>query len=267
MRRFASIVWELARKDFRILRSYRFSFISGIFAAVYGIVSFRFVSHLVGTNHYIGNSTQYFQFVVVGVVVAGVLRASTITTATNARRDQIEGTLEIMATQPVPLMALGLGWAILPVVEELVAGLLTIAIAVPLGFSGVSPNWPATVIVLILSAAVFISIGFIGAAAVLAIQQGAQVAGVTAALMTLISGALFPVSVLPVWLQKVADLSPLTYALRATRTAILDGTNTSALATQTLTLIAIAVVLLPASVLVLRAALNYARYRGSLARF
>lgn len=265
--RFARIVWEFARKDFRVLRSYRFSFLTGIFAAVYGIVSFRFVSNLVGGTKYIGNSSQYFRFVVVGVVVAGVMRASTITTATNARRDQVEGTLEVLAAQPLPLMTLGLGWAILPALEELSAALITIGIAVPLGFSGVTPNWPATVVALVLTAFVFLTIGFVAAAVVLAVQQGVQVAGVTVALLTLLSGAVFPVAVLPAWLRAVSYVSPLTYALRATRAAILDGGNTGRVATDLLILVGITAVLLPVGLIALRMSLAYARARGSLARF
>jgi ABC-2 type transport system permease protein len=264
---FTRVVWEFAKKDFRVLRSYRFSFVTGILATVYGIVSFKYVSHLVGGNRYIANSSDYFRFIVVGFVVAGILRASTITTATNARRDQVEGTLEILATQPISLLALALGWGILPVIEEVVAGMITFAIAVPLGFQGISPNWPATFVCLVISSILFIAIGFMAAAAVLAIQQGTSIAAVITAVMTLISGAAFPIAVLPEWLQVLARISPLYYALQATRTAMLNGGDTGRLLVQMGILAAIAAVLVPIGLLILRTALNYARRRGSLARF
>lgn len=267
MSAFVRVVWEFARKDFRVLRSYRFSFITGILATVYGIVSFRYVSHLVGGNKYIANSTDYFRFVVVGFVVAGVLRAATITTATNARRDQVEGTLEILATQPISLLALALGWGILPVIEEIVAAMITIAIAVPLGFHGIAPNWPATFVCLVVSSVLFTAIGFMAAAAVLAIQQGVALAAVVTAVMTLVSGAAFPIAVMPVWLQVFAKVSPLYYALRAVRTAILHGGDESQVALQILVLVGITAILLPVGLAILRVALNYARSRGSLARF
>ena len=267
MSAFARVVWEFAKKDFRVLRSYRFSFVTGILATVYGIVSFRYVSHLIGGNKYIANSTDYFRFVVVGFVVAGVLRASTVTTATNARRDQVEGTLEILATQPISLLALALGWGILPVLEEISAGMITFAIAVPLGFQGVSPNWPALFVCLVVSAILFVAVGFIAAAAVLAIQQGVAIAAVVTAVMTLVSGTAFPIAVMPGWLQFFAKLSPLYYALTATRTAILHGSDTSQVVLHILVLVGIAAVLLPVGLFVLRMALDYARSRGSLARF
>jgi ABC-2 type transport system permease protein len=264
---FARVVWEFAKKDFRVLRSYRLSFFAGILGTVYGIVSFRYVSHLVTGNKFIAGSTEYFRFVVVGFVVAGVLRASTVTTATSARRDQVEGTLEILATQPISLLALALGWGILPVIEEIVAGMITFAIAVPLGFQGVAPNWPATFVCLVVSAVLFVAVGFIAAAAVLAIQQGVALAAVVTAVMTLVSGTAFPIAVMPGWLQVFAKLSPLYYSLQATRTAMLHGGDESQVGLHILVLVGIAVVLLPVGLVILRLALDYARSRGSLARF
>jgi ABC-2 type transport system permease protein len=261
------IVWEFAKKDWRILRSYRLSFVLGIFATVYGIISFKYVSHLVGGTRYIGNSSEYFRFVVIGFVVAGVLRASAVTTATNARRDQVEGTLEILATQPIPLLALGLGWGILPVLEEIAAGIITVVIAVPLGFHGISPDWPATIVCLIVSALVFVAIGFMGAAAVLAVQQGVAAAATVTAVMTLVSGTAFPIAVMPGWLQALAKISPLYYALRATRKAVVGGSTGPPLTSQILILVGIACVLLPIGLVALRLSLDYARSRGSLARF
>ncbi len=266
---FARVVWEFARKDFRVLKSYRLSFLTGILATVYGIVSFRYVSHLIGGNKYISNSTEYFRFVVVGFVVAGVLRASTITTATGARRDQVEGTLEILATQPIPLLALALGWGILPVIEEIVAAMVTLGIAVPLGFHGVSPNWPATFVCLIVSSSPCSHRDWL-----LSLQlpcwrssRAWHLAAVVTAVMTLVSGAAFPIEVMPAWLQFFAKLSPLYYALQATRTAILNGGDEAQVAVHILVLVGITVILLPVGLLILRAALNYARSRGSLARF
>jgi ABC-type multidrug transport system permease subunit len=73
--------------------------------------------------------------------------------------------------------------------------------------------------------------------------------------------------VLPGWLRVIADASPLTYVLKAMRTAISDGSNTGKVFEQTLLLVGIASVMLPLSLLALNWAFSYARSRGSLARF
>lgn len=266
MIRSLDIARTFARKDFRIARSYRFAFIVGILATAYGLVSFRFVSKVVGQGGPAGTPDEYFSFVVVGLALAGVLRASTASVGQNTRRDQVEGTLEILATQPVSTFALGLAWSAWPVLEALFDGVVTLALAIPLGFD-VSPNWPALVCALVLSAAVFLSIGFVGAAAVLAYQQGNQVAGFAVVVMTIVSGAVFPTSVLPGWLHPLTVISPLTYSLKAMRGAIVDGQSIAAVGGDLLVLLGFAVVLLPLSVAVLNAAFAFARRRGSLARF
>lgn len=266
MIRSLSIARTFARKDFRIAISYRFSFAVGVLATAYGLVSFHFISKVIGTDSPVGSPQDYFQFVVVGLALSGVLRASTASVGQNTRRDQVEGTLEVLATQPVSTFSLGLAWSAWPVLEALVDGFITLLLAIPLGFA-VSPNWPAVFCALVLSAIVFLSIGFVGAAAVLAYQQGNQVAGFAVVVMTIVSGAVFPTSVLPDWLHPLTVISPLTYSLDAMRGAIVEGKSITGVGDDLLVLLGFAVVLLPLSVAVLNAAFGFARRRGSLARF
>jgi ABC-2 type transport system permease protein len=263
--------WDIARtfalKDLRIAWSYRLSFVLGIGATLYGLVSFRFISKVVGHGGVVGSADDYFRFVVVGLALSGVLRAATESASDNARRDQVEGTLEILATQPVSVTALGLAWSAWPVFEAIVDGALTLVLAIPLGFA-VSPNWPAALLVLVLSATVFISIGFVGAAAVLAFQQGGkQITSIALVAMTLVSGAVFPTSVLPDWLHVLTVISPLTYALDAMRAAIVDGDSLTHIGGDLLVLVGVTAAALPLSAAVLSAAFAFARRRGSLARF
>jgi len=263
---------EIARifalKDLRVALTYRLSFVLGIAAAFYGLVSFYFVTRVVGDSPTVGTPDDYFRFIVVGVVVSSILRASVSTAAANARRDQIEGTLEILAAQPVSPLALALGWSALPVTQALLDGLLTALVAIPLGFSGFTPDLLSTFVVLLVSLVAFLAIGFLGAALVLAIQQGVGVMGFAIAGLALTSGAVFPVSVLPEPLQLISDISPLTYSLDAMRGALLDGDGLGTLMGDGLGILLImCAVLLPLSLLVLAGALRYARARGTLARF
>lgn len=268
MMRALQIARVFALKDFRVARTYRLSFVLGIVAAFYGLLSFYFVSRVVGNSPTVGTSEQYFRFIVVGVVIANILRASVMTAASNVRRDQVEGTLEMLAAQPVSPLALALGWSALPVMQAILEGALTAAVAIPLGFSGFSPDWPAAIVVLLASIVVFLAIGFLGAALVLALQQGVGVMGFLTAGLSLVSGAVFPISVLPGALRAIAEVSPLTHALRAMRDALLDGDGLAELVDGSLGLLLIdCAVLLPCSLLVLSACLRLARARGTLARF
>lgn len=261
------VVRSLACKDFRVAWSYRATFVVGAFGIFYQLIIFRFVSRLIGGGHEIGTPDDYFRFVVVGIILTGILRAATSSAASNARRDQVEGTLEVLAAQPMPVAILGLGWSAWPVCEAVVDGLLTLLIAIPLGFSNVSPDWPPLVSCLLLSVIVFMSLGFFAAALVVATQQGGQLPGLITAALTLLSGAFFPLAVLPSWLRLIAHLSPLTYALRALRAATLPGASTATLVPDLAIVAGAAVVLLPISVFCLSRALERARVTGRLATF
>jgi len=267
MSRTFEIVRIFALKDLRVALTYKLSFVLGIFATFYGLIGLFFISRVVSPGGKVGSPEEYFRFIVVGVALANVLRASVTTAATNARREQLEGTLEILATQPVPLFALALGWSALPVLEALLDGLITILVAIPLGFTGLSPDPLSLLLVGVLSVVVFLAIGFVGAALVLAIQQGAGIMSVVVAGMVLVSGVAFPVSVLPASLRALSEISPLTYAIEALRGALLEGKNPTQLAGSLGVLALFAVVLAPLSLLVLTSCFRYARTRGVLARF
>lgn len=267
MSAYVEVVRSFARKDFQVAWSYRGAFLVGAFGIFYQLVIFRFVSRLIGGGHSIGTPNQYFRFVVVGIVLTGILRAATSSAASNARRDQVEGTLEMLAAQPIPVAILGLGWSAWPVCEAIADGMLTLLIAVPLGFTHVSPDWMPLILCLVLSVVFFLSIGFVAAAVVVATQQGTQLPALITAALTLLSGAFFPLALLPGWLHAIADVSPLTYALRALRAATLPDSSTATLLHDLAIVAASAAVLLPISLLCLSLALQRARVTGRLATF
>jgi ABC-2 type transport system permease protein len=268
MMRTVEIVRIFALKDLRIALTYRLSFVLGLFTAFFGMLSFFFVSRVVGHGASVGTPEEYFQFIVIGVTVSNVLRAAVMTAASNARSDQLEGTLEILATQPISPLALALGWSALPVIEAILEGMVMMLVAIPLGFSGFTPDWISTVLVLVVSVAVFLAVGFIGAAFVLAIQQGTGVMGLFVIVVTLSGGTIFPVSVLPNAAHILTVISPLTYTLRAMRGAMLAGQSPGYLLSTSLGVVLIyATVAIPLATVALSMSFRFARSRGSLSRF
>lgn len=268
MMRTFEIVRIFALKDLRIALTYRLSFVLGLFTAFYGMLTFFFVSRVVGTSSTVGTPDEYFSYVVIGVTLSNVLRAAIMTAASNARSDQVSGTLEILATQPIQPIALALGWSALPVIEAILEGVVMIIVAIPLGFSGFTPDWASVLIVLTFSIALFLAFGFLGAAFVLAIQQGTGVMGLIVGAMSLAGGTLFPTSVLPSWLHFLTVISPLTYTLEAMRGAVLEGQSPAQLLDGSLGVVLIySAIVMPLSAIVLKRAFGFARSRGSLARF
>ncbi len=88
------------------------------------------------------------------------------------------------------------------------------------------------------------------------------------AVMGLLSGTVFPIEVMPQWMQTLASsLSPLTHALDALRAALLEGASLSAVGDSLLILAGFAAVLLPLGILALEWGLRHARRNGGLSRF
>jgi len=268
MMRTFEIVRILALKDLRIALTYRLSFVLGIFTAFFSMLTFFFITRVVGHSAAVGTPAEYFRFVVVGMTTANILRAAVMASAANARNDQVQGTLEILATQPMSPIALALGWSALPVFEAIVEGAIVLALAVPLGFSGFTPDWISVLLVLVISTTVFLAIGFIGTAFVLAIQQSAGITGLALTGMALVGGALFPTSVLPASAHVLTVLSPLTYTLRAMRGAMIAGDSPVHLLTGDLGVVLIyAAISMTIALTVLKASFRFARAQGTLARF
>jgi len=83
-------------------------------------------------------------------------------------------------------------------------------------------------------------------------------------LWSIAGGMLFPVSILPDWLQIVAKLNPMTHALDAMRASLLGGASLRQLLSSIEILLLFAVVLLPFSMLVFSWTLRRTKTTGTL---
>lgn len=116
------------------------------------------------------------------------------------------------------------------------------------------------------------SLSFIGlgvTAAVLPLlypERGAQMTHVIQALVLLVSGVYYPVSVLPAWLQPAARLSPATYVLQGIRAGLLEGASTLSLLRYVWPLLLMGVIFIPLGVFIFQIAERYAKRTGKLKR-
>jgi ABC-2 type transport system permease protein len=84
---------------------------------------------------------------------------------------------------------------------------------------------------------------------------------------TMLGGAYFPIEVLPVWLQKVSFLIPITYSLDALRLTMLKGYSVEMIARPLLTLGLMAGILLPVSLFIFAAMVRKGRKEGTLMQY
>ncbi|MFT4034179.1 MAG: ABC transporter permease [Patulibacter sp.] len=261
------IVAAFFKKDFATSLTYRTAFVTAFFTPVWGLITFYFMSRVVGTSETVGDADGYFRFLVIGIALGDIMRVAVASPAASARRDQVQGTLETMFAQPIPPTTMVMSWVAYPLFQSGLRVLITLLVAWPLGFELPHADLFAFVAVLVATSLAFVAIGMVSAALVVAFQQGTSMVALVMALLAMLSGAVFPVDVLPPALRIIADVSPMRYAFDAARAAAVEGRDVFAIGGELLSLLAFAAVLVPLGVLAINRAARLAKQRGRLSTF
>lgn len=133
------------------------------------------------------------------------------------------GSLERLLLAPVRLPALLAGKLLGGMTFGLTVTLVVLAIALGVfGTGGI--NWLMLLMALLLSAAAFSALGAFVSVAVREVFEAQTLANFIRFPMMFLGGVFVPVASMPVWLQIIARLLPLTYSVEALRTALSGGT-------------------------------------------
>ncbi len=130
-------------------------------------------------------------------------------------------------------------------------------------------NYLTAVFMLLIGSVSFIGFG-IGAAILplLYTEKGMQMSFIVRAILLLISGVYYPISVLPIWMRPLASVSPATYVLYGLRAGLMNGQViwSAEIWSYTWPLILTAVISVPLGVYVFSIAERYAKKTGRLKR-
>jgi ABC-2 type transport system permease protein len=179
-----------------------------------------------------------------------------------------EGTIEYTFMAPVPRVTHMLGQTAFSLVYGLLHTIVilgVVALFFQLDLSGA--NLGGSLLVLLAGSLSFIGLGIVASIMPLLFpERGAQMTHVIQATLLLVSGVYYPVSVLPGWMQAVAQLSPATYVLEGVRNSLLAGMPTAELWGYIWPLLLMGVILIPVGVMVFGQAERYAKKTGKLKR-
>src|SRR5208283_1011475 len=132
------------------------------------------------------------------------------------------------------------------------------------GFPLGAANWLSVIAVVLITLLAFSALGIFSASYLLLFKRGNPGKWFILGVSSVVGGMLFPISILPDWLQFIAHLNPVTYALDGMRTALLGNSSFSALLLPLAVLFAFAIVLLPLSMLIFSWALRRTKMNGTL---
>jgi len=267
----ARALFAFLRRDLRQWGSYRFAAALQLAGIFFQLSVFFFIGEALDIRDpaILRYSAHYFDYVVVGIGLAGFISVSLSGLSAQIREAQISGTLEALLVTPVPVAVLVLGTTAWDYLGAFLRFVATLALAAMLFQTPLhAERIPAAALVMALVIAAFAGIGLLSAAFVMVFKRGDPFAqGITWFAM-LFGGVYFPVSASgdPA-LVSAAGWIPITPALDALRDLLLRGATFAEVAPAVLRLAALAAVLLPLGLAGFAFGLRRARVNGSLTHY
>ena len=216
-----------------------------------------------------GFDVQYLtMYLIIGTLVWRYLSSIFMLTSEVIAWERWEGTIEYTLMAPVRRWVHLLGQTGTSLVYSMITTLIIgVAMALFFELDLSRANLAGAGAVILAGSLSLIAIGIVASILPLLYpERGAQMTNVVEASFLLISGVYYPISVLPEWMQVIAQVSPVTFVLDGTRAAVLDGAPIADLWQYILPLLLIGAVALPLGLRLFRAAESYAKRTGRLKR-
>ena len=261
-------LWLFFWRDLSIARTYRTVFVLEAIEALFGAAMFYYVARFVDTpalQHALPQGGSYFAFSLVGFVFLDYLNAALDTFDRSLEEARDSGTLEHLLVTQTSLPVFVAGSAIYPFAATTLRIVVYVAWGAALfGFPLHAAHWLAVFAILLVTLLAFSGFGILSASYLLLFKRGNPAKWFFLGVSSVAGGVLFPVSILPDWLQLVARLNPVTYALDAMRASLLGGESVAALWRPLGILLLFAAVLLPLSMSVFAWSLRRTKITGTL---
>jgi ABC-type multidrug transport system permease subunit len=257
----------IVRRDYQVTRSYRVALGMDLVFGVLNLLLYYFISRTFkgAATAPLGGAPDYFAFVIVGMAVTLVVQSAITTIATRIREEQLTGTLELLAAQPLTMTEMALGFCGLQFFFAMFRTAFYLLVAgLWLGLDFSNADWGGFPVMLLATWTAMMGLGILSGAVVMVIKRGQAVVGMFVFGMGLLSGAFFPVAVLPNWIEPLGEIVPTRFAYDGIRSALYQGGGWGG---DALALVAFTVVLLPVAMGAFAWALRAARRSGSLGQY
>jgi len=216
-----------ARRDLLGARRRRAAFAGDLLALAGQVVVLYFVGRLIDPSElpaYGGERATFIEFVTIGLAVSLAITVTVRRCATALRQEQLNGTLEALLATPAAVGTVHLGSLALDLLWlPLRVGMLVAAAVVLFGLdyelSGIGTA--AALLAAVLPFA--LGLGLIGGAVIVRYRLGTGGLGVLVGVLVVCSGAYFPLSLLPDWLEATGDVNPVAVALEGIRGSLMGA--------------------------------------------
>ena len=179
-----------------------------------------------------------------------------------------EGTIEYTFMSPSSRITHLLGMGFYAVVYGILQTALTLGVCMAFFDLDLSnANYWGGLLVLAVASVSLVGFGVVAAVLpLLSPEKGQQVSYIVSSVLLLVSGVYYEIDVLPPWMQAIATVSPVTYALEGSRAALQDGAGIAELWESIRVLSVMGVVFVPLGLFVFHLGERYAKKTGKLKR-
>ena len=184
------------------------------------------------------------------------------------RQELVAGTFDRLLLSPFGAVRSVMAMTLFPLLYSFVLAAVTLGLGCAL--FGLQLHWstvPLSLPVMALALLSFLPFGLLFAALTVVIKQGAVGTSWVIALLSIVGGLYFPVTLLPAWVQTVAKLQPFTAATSVLRHLLVGGSLSESTAGSLAKLALFAAVLVPGSILVLSYAIRFGQRRGTIIEY
>ncbi|HPS56376.1 MAG TPA: ABC transporter permease [Sedimentisphaerales bacterium] len=255
------------KKDAKIALSYKFQFIFQFAQIFFSIAMIFFIGKMLESSpnkHLKVYGGDYFSFALIGLAVNSYLHVGLVTITNDIRQMMNQGTLEAVCAAPIKYMSLMIYSSLWQFIFETIR----VCAYFVLGFflfnmKLQNPNIPAAILTMLLTVVVFLLLGTISCSILIVIKRGDPINWIFSGFGALLGGTMFPVSVLPGWLGKLAMFMPLTHSLEAMRKSLLRSASVSEISNNLMALCCFVIILLPLSFYINKISMTAAKKCGA----
>lgn len=257
----------ILRRDALLFWSYKLRVVAQSLNIFLSLVLFYYVSRLVSVGEF-GSPDEYFAFVVVGLAVLAVLTATLAGLPLAIRQELVAGTFERIVVSPLGGRDGIVAMSVWPFCYATVLSATQILLAVIV--FGLDLRWSTAALafpVMALGSLSFLPFALLVAAVVLTLKQAGGALTFVTTGISFVGGFLFPVALLPGWIQWVSEVQPFSPTLELLRHLLIGADLPDPAWQAVLKLVAFAAVLIPVAAWLLDRAIESCRRRGTLTEY
>ena len=212
-------------------------------------------------------TTNFMGFIMIGTMAWMCVNQIMWSYGTFLREEQMRGTLESNWLCPINKFDFLIGGGLQPLLISFVTTAVSMVeyrFIYGIQFHGNILLW--LLLFLIMVPGMF-GLGMLFASLILWAKDANAAVNVVRGIMMMVCGITFPISVMPVWLQKIAELIPFTYGIEATRKVMLMGNGIMSAGSDIMLCLAEGFVLVFLGIIAFNKTQSLVSNSGSLERF